>query len=228
MGEPGRPCTICNHPDLGKLEVDLLTGGPGRSLRNISDLYNVSKTSLVRHRDNCMGERAKLAEEVRSGIVSKASAALAATADHGAAQARSVLARVEDLMGPVLDAVQDAKGIAARPGAEPELVLRALDTIGKLTNVAHTGLRTIGQANGEIPTGAAQMNVLVVKEGDRVRTEEWRYQDAMVNAAIDAMARRVPADEVAGARREAEDAAWQARCRLGGGDVVDVDGEVVG
>lgn len=224
----GRPCTICSHPKKGAIEVDLMTGGsPENSQRAIAGRYGVQKSSLQRHRDKCMGERAEVADQVRANVMTRANQAMLETVDHGAAQARSVLARVEDLMGPVLDAVRDASAIAAKPGAEPELVLRALDTIGKLTNVAHTGLRTIGQASGEIPTGAAQVNVLVVKEAERIRGDEWRYQDAMVAAAIDAMARRVPADEVSAAREEAAEAAWQARCRLGGGDVVDVEGEVV-
>lgn len=156
-----RECTICTHPKLGAIEVDLLAGGPGNSMRSIADRYAIQRTSLARHRDNCMGERGLVAVGVRDALTARSDAALALTADRGAEVARSAIARVESLLGPVLDAVKTAERLAKEQAHEPELVLKAILAIGTLTNVAHTSLRTLGQASGEIPTSSTNVMVVV-------------------------------------------------------------------
>jgi hypothetical protein len=51
-----RYCNVCHHPALKTVESDLLEGK--LSLGEIGRRYGLSKSSLSRHRANCMGRRA--------------------------------------------------------------------------------------------------------------------------------------------------------------------------
>jgi hypothetical protein len=46
-----RTCTVCSHPNRNEIDTALIRSGP---LRIIADQYDVSKTSLVRHRSACL------------------------------------------------------------------------------------------------------------------------------------------------------------------------------
>lgn len=53
-------CTICKHADRSQIDAALISGGP---LRSIADRFTTSKTSLIRHRDNCISQQLQKARE---------------------------------------------------------------------------------------------------------------------------------------------------------------------
>src|SRR5690348_15368612 len=42
-----RPCSICSHPDVGKINSELLGGQP---YRNVAERYRISPPAIVRHK----------------------------------------------------------------------------------------------------------------------------------------------------------------------------------
>ncbi|MGE5618095.1 MAG: hypothetical protein ACM3US_02425 [Sphingomonadaceae bacterium] len=62
-----RTCTVCQHPQRGDIEAALLAQG---SLRTIADRWSVSKTALIRHRDDHLP--AALVQAKAAGEVARA------------------------------------------------------------------------------------------------------------------------------------------------------------
>ena len=204
----GRPCTVCKHPK--RREIDQLLAQQSVSMRDIASQFNLGRNSVGHH-----------AQTHIAPLVTAAQAELAerAVAENGVA-AKSVVERIATLVDTAYEAVAYAKSLSLDPGADEQLRLKALDRVFAGVGQLHGILKTLGQANGEIPTGATQVNVLVVREVEKVQREEWSYQADMVNAAIDVMAG-------GGTRQAAQAAAWQARERAQGGVVVETEGEVI-
>ncbi len=54
-------CSICRHEQRSEIDGELLASGP---LRPMADRYGVSKTSLIRHRTNCISAQLAKAKEI--------------------------------------------------------------------------------------------------------------------------------------------------------------------
>src|SRR5438874_9186063 len=59
-----RPCTICNHPQRGAIDLALATGDP---VRNIAERFDTTHTALLRHRANHLAGRLARAKQ-RSAV----------------------------------------------------------------------------------------------------------------------------------------------------------------
>ncbi len=85
-----RICSVCTHPDRAAVDAALLAQEP---LRTIADRWSVSKTALIRHREDHLPTilvQAKVAGEV--------------------ARADDLLAQVRDLQGRALRILSVAEG----------------------------------------------------------------------------------------------------------------------
>ena len=120
-----RTCTVCVHPNREDVESLLLEGTP---LRTIADRWSVSKTALIRHRDEHLPDRllrARDAEEV-------------ATADN-------LLSDLRDLQQATLrilranEQIHEDHGVALRAIGEArrnlELLARLTEMLGPDTEV---------------------------------------------------------------------------------------------
>jgi hypothetical protein len=54
-------CSVCRHSQRSEIDAELLAGGP---LRPMADRYRLSKTSLIRHRTNCISVQLAKAKEI--------------------------------------------------------------------------------------------------------------------------------------------------------------------
>src|ERR687886_1854206 len=59
-----RRCSVCEHKDVAEINSALALGEP---LRNIADRWSVSKTDLMRHRNQHLPVSVIMAEEAEEG-----------------------------------------------------------------------------------------------------------------------------------------------------------------
>ena len=216
-----------------------MTGGTGNSLRAIAGRYSLAKSSLDRHKHNCMGERAALATVVRDRVAARGEAAITATAEHGATVVRSVLARAESVLRPMTSMLE--RMAAAEEVATGDELRDLRAEYRQTAKVALEFFRTIGQASGEIPN--AQTNILVANIGDVLGnpshpvTLAWEGAladvreagEAAALAAFELGARGRPATEAVALRAELPQVVAEARRMALGAhrSALDVVGEPV-
>lgn len=131
-----RRCSICGHASRGNLEAALLEGVP---LRTIADRHNVSKTALIRHRD----------EHLPAMLVRAHEAGEVADAD-------DLLAQVRDLQRRTLSILEGAE-----TSGQGRLALSAI-------REARSNLELLGRLAGELRDGA-QFNIAVSTEWVELR-----------------------------------------------------------
>jgi len=98
----GRTCTVCGHKDVEEINKQLLSGPP---LRTIAAQFNLTKTSLIRHRESHIPDLLLKSNDIQN-ITS----------------ADALLARVEEEAGFVRDMRE-----AAKAEGDIELALKAVD-----------------------------------------------------------------------------------------------------
>jgi hypothetical protein len=144
-------CTICTHPQRSLIEADLLARVPrDEVLRK----YQVSNGAIARHRSGHMG---------------------AVTAAVSAQIQRTEVQRVEGVVGLLGAAHERARALedqALRLSSEaadqnkltPAIMAlgEARQSIGEQRQI----LTVMGKANGEIPSGGVNVNVLVNAQGE--------------------------------------------------------------
>ncbi len=101
-----RTCTVCAHESRSEIDGVLVTGGP---LRTIADRWSVSKTALIRHKEDHLPAalvRARGAEEVARadvllsqvcGLHDRTLAILSASEDAG--ELRTALGAIREARG---------------------------------------------------------------------------------------------------------------------------------
>lgn len=124
-------CSICKHPDLRKINRELLAPD-GPSLRNIASRYGTTATSLLRHR------REHLAPEVATALRRRER------------DAGTLVSRIERLISEAEEILIRNKAAIVSEDAQPrqdraadEIMLRAIREIRE-------ALKLLGTATGEL------------------------------------------------------------------------------
>jgi hypothetical protein len=115
-----RPCTVCKHPKRKAIDADLASLGV--SLRAIASRYDIDKTTVMRHRDGCLGRA------IQAAIASREVVRQAETGE-------TALQRVENLTTDALTILREAKeaGKPAMALAAIDRALSCVNLIAKLT-----------------------------------------------------------------------------------------------
>ena len=150
----GRHCVICIHPDLRQIEDVLTAGG---KLVPTAQRFNVAKSSLARHRANCLAPKAEAAARLVQGgneAVGRAKAIL-----RGDAPSTSDVLNLTsflDRIGRSLDRLEQSAVAASSDGLHNALaalsgqISRSVETAARMQNIGYKDapLRTRGNVSG--------------------------------------------------------------------------------
>lgn len=108
-GRVGRKCSICEHADCAAIDKALVT--KACSLRTIADRFGVSKTALIRHRDNHIPKLVQAAEGARTAQEATSGAALIEELDRLLSRAKAILdaAEQDGALRVALQAIREAR-----------------------------------------------------------------------------------------------------------------------
>jgi hypothetical protein len=154
------PCVICNHDQRAAIEADLIGGAP---IRIVSDRYGISLGAINRHK---AGHMASALEAVATRM--------AAEADRAGRQSNQ---SVVELIQGKLRELDQLKAQALRLGGQAEKdkkfgtailgVGEARQSVAEQTRI----LKTLGQANGELPSSTSGVSVIVNQLG---KSDQWQ------------------------------------------------------
>ena len=137
----GRHCVICIHPDLRQIEDVLTAGG---KLVPTAQRFNVAKSSLARHRANCLAPKAAAAARLVQGgneAVGRAKAIL-----RGDAPSTSDVLNLTSLLdriGRSLDRLEQSAVAASSDGLHNALaslsgqISRSVETAARMQNIGY-------------------------------------------------------------------------------------------
>ena len=138
----GRTCTVCSHKDVEEINR-LLLSGP--SLRTIAAQFNLTKTSLIRHRESHIPDLLLKSNDIQN-ITS----------------ADALLARLEEEAGFVRDMRE-----AAKAEGDIELALKAVDRALKCVDL-YAKIRGLIQTQPQV--NLQQVNIYDNPEWVELRT----------------------------------------------------------
>jgi len=138
----GRTCTVCGHKDVEEINKQLLSGPP---LRTIAAQFNLTKTSLIRHRESHIPDLLLKSNDIQN-ITS----------------ADALLARLEEEAGFVRDMRE-----AASAEGDIELALKAVDRALKCVDL-YAKIRGLIQTQPQV--NLQQVNIYDNPEWVELRT----------------------------------------------------------
>lgn len=138
----GRTCTVCSHKDVEEINKQLLSGP---SLRTIAAQFNLTKTSLIRHRESHIPDLLLKSNDIQN-ITS----------------ADALLARLEEEAGFVRDMRE-----AAKAEGDIELALKAVDRALKCVDL-YAKIRGLIQTQPQV--NLQQVNIYDNPEWVELRT----------------------------------------------------------
>lgn len=138
----GRTCTVCSHKDVEEINKQLLSGP---SLRTIAAQFNLTKTSLIRHRESHIPDLLLKSNDIQN-ITS----------------ADALLARLEEEAGFVRDMRE-----AASAEGDIELALKAVDRALKCVDL-YAKIRGLIQTQPQV--NLQQVNIYDNPEWVELRT----------------------------------------------------------
>jgi len=144
---PGGQCTICNHPQRVEIDKALVEG---ESLRNVAKRFDVSYSSVGRHKRNghIAEQIAKAARKKEIKQAREIQAAAFAQEAQEVADAKTLKDYVTELK---------TRAIAILDRAEKEGTREACLALGEVRRT----LEFLAKVTGELPDGKPQVNVTV-------------------------------------------------------------------
>ena len=102
-------CRVCEHRERAAIDKALVTRSA--SLRTIADRYGLSKTALIRHRDNHIPKLVQAAESARATQAASSGAALIDELDRLLKKALAILDKAEEAgeLKTALQAIREAR-----------------------------------------------------------------------------------------------------------------------
>lgn len=155
-----RPCRICSHPRRGEIDAEIIAGQPHRGIssRWATKAHPLSKTSVMRHRDNCLpsGARAAVAA-VKKQAETRYQAAVEGHAKTMVERTEEAAARLAELEHIATEMVHEVRSVMADKDADVDAKLRL---VGKLLGALEQAIsansagqgwaRLWGQATGQL------------------------------------------------------------------------------